>query len=169
VAPMSKRQVPPPTVVSSLELKVPPVVVVLCCALSMWLTSKLLPTMELPLTNGLRVGVATAMAISGLCIAAAGVVSFRKAKTTVNPTKPAATSSLVSEGIYRYTRNPMYLAMALVLLAWAILLSDMSAFLFVPLFVVYINRFQIDPEERALLALFGSEYTTYREKVRRWL
>ena len=152
----------------SLELKIPPAVVVLGFALFMWLASRLVPTMALPMASGLRIGMAAVIVIFALGIAAAGVVSFRKAKTTVNPMKPATTSSLVSEGVYRYTRNPMYLAMALVLLAWAIWLSHVLALVFVSLFAVYINRFQIAPEERALLTLFGSEYSTYREKVRRW-
>ncbi len=154
---------------SSLELKVPPPIVALCVALFMWLASRFAPSIGLPLAWGIRAGIAAVLVAAGLGISTAGVVSFRRAKTTINPTKPATTSSLVSGGVYRYTRNPMYLALALYLLAWTVFLSNVLALLFVPLFVVYINRFQIDPEERALLALFGSEYSTYREKVRRWL
>ncbi len=87
----------------------------------------------------------------------------------MNPIKPGAASSLVSSGVYRFTRNPMYLGLSVTLLGWAMFLSNPLALLAVPLFVLYINRFQIDPEERVLSSLFGAEYAAYKEKVRRWL
>jgi len=152
---------------SSLELKVPPPIVALCFVLLMWLASKLMSPVEM--SFGLRVGIASVLAAAGLAIGIAGVTSFRRARTTINPTKPTTTSSLVSGGVYRFTRNPMYLSLALHLLAWTAFLSSLLALLFVPLFMVYINRFQINPEERALLALFGGEYTAYQRTVRRWL
>jgi len=125
------------------------------------------PPVELPFV--VRVSIAIVLVAAGLAVGIAGVVSFRRARTTINPTKPTTTSALVSGGIYRLTRNPMYLGLALYLLGWAALLSNILALLFVPLFVCYINRFQINPEERALLALFGGEYTAYKKAVRRWL
>ena len=152
---------------SSLELKIPPPVVALCFALLMWLASKLVPPFDLPF--GVRVGGAIVLVGAGLAVGIAGVVSFRRARTTINPTKPTATSALVSTGVYRFTRNPMYLGLALYLLGWAVFLSNALAVLFVPLFVSYINRFQINPEERALRALFSGEYTAYMQRVRRWL
>ncbi len=87
----------------------------------------------------------------------------------MNPTKPSATSSLVTGGVFRLTRNPMYLSLLLYLLAWAAYLSNWLAALLVPLFVVYITELQIKPEERALSALFGAEYASYKARVRRWL
>ena len=87
----------------------------------------------------------------------------------MNPTKPGATSSLVTGGVFRLTRNPMYLSLVLYLLAWAVYLSNWLALLLVPLFVLYLDRFQIKPEERALSALFGPEYASYQARVRRWL
>ncbi len=87
----------------------------------------------------------------------------------MNPIKPGAASSLVSSGVYRFTRNPMYLGLSVTLLGWAMFLSNPLALLAVPLFVLYINRFQINPEERVLSSLFGAEYAAYKEKVRRWL
>ena len=86
------------------------------------------------------------------------MVSFSWAKTTINPTKPAATSFLVTTGPFRFTRNPMYLSLLLYLLAWAVYLSNLLVFLFLPVFVLYINQFQIKPEERVLFSLFGREY-----------
>jgi protein-S-isoprenylcysteine O-methyltransferase Ste14 len=97
------------------------------------------------------------------------MVAFRRARTTISPVKASAASSLVTTGVYRFTRNPMYLGLLLTLLAWAAFLFNPVALLFVPIFVLYINRFQIKPEERTLSALFGGEYGAYQERVRRWL
>jgi protein-S-isoprenylcysteine O-methyltransferase Ste14 len=133
----------------------------------MWLVSSLVAPLEMPF--GLRVGVALALALVGLGFSVAGVASFRRARTTINPTKPSTASSLVSGGVYRITRNPMYLGLLLVLLGWAVSLSNPLALLLVPVFVLYINRFQINPEERALSSLFGREYAAYKKRVCRWL
>jgi protein-S-isoprenylcysteine O-methyltransferase Ste14 len=96
-------------------------------------------------------------------------VSFWRARTTVNPINPAATSSLVIGGIYSLTRNPMYLGFLLALVGWATVLSNALAYLLLPAFIFYMNSFQIKPEERALASLFGEEFITYKSRVRRWL
>ena len=92
-----------------------------------------------------------------------------RARTTINPVKPSSASSLVITGIYRLTRNPMYLGSLFILLGWAVFLANVLAFLLLPGFVLYINRFQIIPEETALSGIFGSEFATYKANVRRWL
>lgn len=150
-----------------LELKVPPPAVAFATAVLMWLASRSSPGLAFmfPAGNLLAIG----LAAIGLIVAISGVVTFRRARTTLNPTKPEASSSLVSWGIYRITRNPMYLGLLLVLTAWAIYLSNWLAVLFLPVFVVYINRFQIIPEEQALTSLFAREFVAYQSKVRRWL
>jgi protein-S-isoprenylcysteine O-methyltransferase Ste14 len=150
-----------------LELKIPPPAVALVTAVLMWLASRSSPVLAFvfPLANLLAVG----LAAIGLTVAISGVVTFRLARTTLNPTKPEASSSLVSWGIYRITRNPMYLGLLLELTALALFLSNWLAFLFLPVFVVYINRFQIVPEERALTSLFAREFVDYQSRVRRWL
>jgi len=108
-----------------------------------------------------------------LCIAMlmliAGAVSFRKASTTVNPLKPDSATALVTSGVYQYSRNPMYLGLALIMLSWCVFLASWWSLLGVAGFVVYINRFQIEPEERAMQRLFGESYAEYRQRVRRWL
>ena len=76
---------------------------------------------------------------------------------------------LVATGLYAYTRNPMYLGFLLVLLGWAVFLSSILAFLFLPAFIVYMNHFQIEPEERALATLFGQAFAAYKARARRWL
>ena len=158
---------PTHAVMSSLELRIPPPVVALFFALCMWLASSLVAPLELPFV--LRVGAALTLVAVGLVVSTAGVVSFRRARTTINPTKPMTTSALVSGGIYGITRNPMYLGLLLALLGWAAFLANPLALLLVPAFMLYINRFQIKPEERTLSALFGGEYGAYQERVRRWL
>jgi len=158
---------PPTPTMNTLELKIPPLAVALCLAMLMGFTSWLVPPLDLPF--GLRVGLALAFACAGLVISFAGVASFRRARTTVNPVKANTASSLVSGGVYRFTRNPMYLGFLLTLLAWAVWMSNPLAVLGAPLFVLYINRFQIVPEERVLLSLFGAEYAAYQSSVRRWL
>ena len=95
--------------------------------------------------------------------------SFKKAHTTVNPLNPEACSTLVDTGIYRYSRNPMYLALLLALAGWGIFLGNFYALVLTIAFVLYMNRFQIRPEEKALEALFGTGFLEYRRSVRRWL
>jgi protein-S-isoprenylcysteine O-methyltransferase Ste14 len=151
----------------SLELKIPPPALALCFALLMWLASWLVPSVVVPFA--VRVGVALGLVAIGQSISISGMVSFRRAKTTVNPMKPSAASSLVTGGVYRFTRNPMYLGLSITLMGWAVFLSNPLALLAVPLFVLYVERFQINPEERVLSSLFGADYATYKEKVRRWL
>ena len=150
-----------------LELRIPPLAVVAVATLLMWTLARMLPSWELSLPG--RVPAAIAAALIGFLICVAGLVEFRRARTTTNPLKPEAASSLVAGGIYRLTRNPMYLGFALALLGWGIFLSNPAALAVLFAFVVYIDRFQIVPEERALEALFGEAFAAYRSKVRRWL
>ena len=151
----------------ALELKIPPPVVALLMAAAMWLASRTAPSIELPFFA--RVATAMAIAILGGGIALAAEVSFKRAKTSINPMKPEKTSSLVTSGIYRFTRNPMYLGLLLVLLAWSAFLASPWALAGPIAFVLYMGRFQITPEERILSAKFGAAYTDYRSRVRRWL
>ena len=150
-----------------LELKIPPPLVAIGVALLMWLTSRVVGPFAVP--YGLRIGATLAFVVVGLGFDLAGLVSFVRARTTVNPIKPASTSSLVVTSVYRITRNPMYLGLLLVLLGWATFLANGVAYLLAPLFVLYVNRFQIVPEERVLSVKFGVEFSSYQARVRRWL
>lgn len=109
-----------------------------------------------------------AIATVGGIVSAAGAREFRRVKTTVNPLHPERASSIVTTGIYRYTRNPMYVGITLVLLGVFLAFGGLSAALGVPAFLGFITRFQIIPEERILEAQFGDEYAAYRSRVRRW-
>ena len=112
---------------------------------------------------------AASLVIIGCVSCVAGVVSFKLAKTTVNPNKPEQASKLVTSGIYRISRNPMYLGFAFILAGWGVWLSSVWAMLGVVGFIGYLTLFQILPEERALTKLFGEEFTAYKARVRRWL
>lgn len=150
-----------------LELRIPPPVVALLVAIAMWLARSATGALSFALSD--RLAIAIMLAVLGVGIAVAGIASFRRAGTTANPTRPEATSSLVATGIYRFTRNPMYLGSALVLFGWAVWLSNLVAFAGPLLFVLYINRFQIVPEERMLAAKFGTAFDDYRRRTRRWI
>ncbi len=152
---------------TALELKIPPVMVAAITAVLMWVTYILTP--ETPIPAIFRKITMYSFTAAGAVIGFAGVVSFRKAETTVNPLKPDECTSLVSSGIYRFTRNPMYLALLLALLGWGLILSDLYSLAWSAVFVLYINRFQIQPEERALEKRFGAEFTRYQSRVRRWI
>ena len=151
----------------SLELKIPPPAIAVLVAAAMWALSRI--TLSLQIPSGIRQWLALVVALTGIGFSAAGVISFRRAKTTLNPTRPQLASTLVRSGIYTVTRNPMYVGLLFVLLAFAIFLASAWALLGPAAYFLYIGRFQIAPEERALTALFGAEYTAYRSKVRRWL
>ena len=151
---------------SALEAKVPPPLVALIVGTGMWLASRAFGATSVSFP--VRLGLAIALFLIGLGISFAGVRVIRRAQTTLNPTKPETASALVSTGIYRYTRNPMYLGMATWLLAWAAWLAAPVALLGVLLFVLYMTRFQIRPEEQALASLFDGEFPAYQARVRRW-
>jgi protein-S-isoprenylcysteine O-methyltransferase Ste14 len=153
--------------VRALELKIPPPVVALIIAIAMWSGSFVLPRLEMaPVFRSTAV---VSIAVAALAFAVTGVLAFRRARTTLNPLEPQGASSLVTSGVYRVTRNPMYLGLTLALLAWAVFLTTAFALLGPVAFVLYTNRFQIVPEERALAKLFGSAFADYQAKVRRWL
>ena len=148
-------------------MKIPPGVLVVLTAAFMWLASAVTPATVFAIP-GRSLGAAIFM-LTGVIISGLGFAAFRRAKTTVNPMKPGSASVLVEGGIYRLTRNPMYLGFLVVLLGWAMSLSNLVAFLLLPVFVFYMNRFQIEPEEKALVALFGQSFVAYKTRVRRWL
>jgi len=153
--------------VEKLELKIPPVVVWLALALLMKLSAGVAPRFAFPWLH--QPAIAIGLAVVGVLVAVLGVVAFRRAHTTVDPRYPQNVSTLVTSGIYRVTRNPMYLGLLVVLAGWALWLGQLLPFLFLPLFVAILNRRQIAPEERALDRIFGASFAAYRAKVRRWI
>lgn len=151
----------------ALEHRIPPPIVGALIAAAMWGVALVTPTLALP--DLIRHAITAALVLAGLTFDLGGLISFVRAKTTVNPLQPAKASALVTTGIYRVTRNPMYVGMALLLTAWAVHLAAPWALPGPALFVCYISRFQIEPEERVLQRLFGDSYAAYAMRVRRWL
>lgn len=152
---------------TALENRIPPPIVTAIFALIMWLLSSFLTPINMD--ADFRVGAALIIAVLAVLFLVSGGISFRLAKTTVNPLKPESASSLVVSGIFKVSRNPMYVGFALLLLAWTVYLSAPVLLMIVLLFTAVITRFQIIPEERAMLKLFGDEFIAYQQSVRRWL
>jgi protein-S-isoprenylcysteine O-methyltransferase Ste14 len=150
-----------------LELKIPPLLVWLVVSGAMFGVARSAPGLSFTLAGSSAI--ALALVALGGALAFAGVIAFRDKGTTVNPLTPSASSSVVSAGVYRFSRNPMYLGFLLALTGWAVYLSNAAAALLLPAFVAYMTQYQIKPEERALLAKFGSEFAQYMSRVRRWL
>jgi protein-S-isoprenylcysteine O-methyltransferase Ste14 len=150
-----------------MELRIPPLALAAAFVGAIALVSTYAPLVRLPFPG--RRFVAASLAIAGLSVALAGVVQFGQVRTTVNPTSPERTSAIVTAGLYRWSRNPMYLGMALMLLGAAAWTSTLAGYLLVAVFCAYLTRFQIVPEERALAAAFGPEFERYAATVRRWI
>ncbi|OGW34755.1 MAG: hypothetical protein A2X58_03295 [Nitrospirae bacterium GWC2_56_14] len=150
-----------------LELKIPPVAVFFVFAAILWLLAIAVPTAEVSFPA--KKPIAAGAAVVGGVFAGAGILSFLRVRTTLDPRAPGKAASLVTNGVYAITRNPMYLSLLFLLAGWAVYLSNLAALVALPLFVTYLNRFQILPEERALAVLFDSEFQSYCNRVRRWL
>jgi len=151
----------------ALENRIPPPLVMIVIALAMGAAALRVPQILLP--DDLRWG------LTGACVLLAGlfgppaIASFGRAATTIDPVRIGRASALVTTGVYRFSRNPMYVAMAMLLCALAMAL-DRPLTLAGPLaYVLYITRFQIIPEERMLFQKFGEDYQQYRNRTRRWL
>ena len=150
-----------------LEHRAPPPLVALLIGLAMWGAAHFAAPMAAP--RALRLGLAAALAMAGLGLGGAGLLAFRRAGASVDPHHIDKGEALVCEGVYRFTRNPMYLGVALLLLGYAIFLLRPVDFLGPLAFVAYITRFQIQPEERAMARKFGARYAAYKRTTRRWL
>jgi protein-S-isoprenylcysteine O-methyltransferase Ste14 len=155
------------TRLNALESRIPPPLVGLAVAALMWLAASYAPAFHFELPG--RGLLAAGFAVVGGLLDLAGLLSFRRAGTTINPLRPSAAASLVIAGVYRVSRNPMYLGMAALLSGWGLWLANALSLAAMALFIVYMNRFQIGPEERALAQLFGQDYLDYTRRVRRWL
>lgn len=150
-----------------LELRIPPIAQVLILAAAMLALATTFPEMVVPIPSSPIL--AAGLLGTGSIIALLGVLEFLKARTTTDPRYPHQTESMVMCGVYRFSRNPMYLGFLLMLSGWACYLMNALPFLLLPLFVFYMNRFQIQPEERHLQQNFGAEFSAYAARVRRWI
>lgn len=147
--------------------RVPPVLLTAVVAGLIWAVSQETPPVPIPIVPR-QIG-ASVLTLGGLFLIGPAVHSFRRSKTSLSPFNPASASTLTTSGVYRFSRNPMYLGLLLLLLAWAVYLSSAYSLVLCAGFVFWLNRFQIAPEERALESRFGPDYIAYKERVHRWL
>jgi protein-S-isoprenylcysteine O-methyltransferase Ste14 len=152
---------------SKLTLKIPPVAQGIIALAFIWLLSQYLPILLIDIA--FKGTVSAVIICIGFLVGAMAVAAFVKLRTTVDPRYPEKASKLVVIGIYRYSRNPMYLAIVMVLFGISVYLGALSSFLILMLFVAYINRYQIVPEEQILEKKFGERYSKYTKNVRRWI
>lgn len=150
-----------------MKLKTPPLLVTILTALAMWIFARFLPELSvfMPWSNVTTI----VLGVIGTLVLFLSFITFQRADTTVDPRYPGHSSSLVTTGIYQYTRNPMYLGMVIWLMAWAFYLQNAFSFILIFGFVGYMNKYQIEPEEEALKKKFSNKYSNYRSKVRRWI
>lgn len=151
----------------ALETRIPPPIIALAFATLIWWMANYLPKIEIEFVP--KVIIVSLLLAIGAFFDLSGLLTFRRARTTVNPMKPHTSSALVNTGVYQITRNPMYVGLVFVLSGWCIYLNCPTAMIGVAGFIFYIHAFQILPEERMLVTLFGEEYMEYQSRVRRWL
>ena len=148
-----------------METKIPPPLVTLVFGMSIYFSREMFPAIEIQYS--LYLGIF--LLLSGFFILVSAVRLFRKDKTTVNPLSPEQATKLVTDGIFKYSRNPMYLGMAFVLGSIAVFFNLIGGIFLIALFCVYITKFQIIPEERAMMNLFAQDFDEYKKVTRRWI
>ena len=150
-----------------LTLKIPPPVQALIFGVLMWLLDKRIPSGQFDFP--LQLPLAILFAVLGVALVVTSMLAFREASTTIDPFHPEEASQLVVKGVFGYSRNPMYVSLLCVLIAWAIWLGSVYNLVLIAGFVTYITIFQIKPEEEVLKTLFGESYEQYCSNVRRWI
>ena len=149
-----------------LKLRVPPLAVLALAAAMVWTVDRTLPQFAVA-TRHLGLMAAT-LVLTGGIVCLMGIIGFRRAKTTVDPMRPERAANLVIAGIYRQSRNPMYLGLLLVLAGCVVYAGNVVGVVVLPGFVWFLNRFQIGPEEDILRRKFGPPYKDYLKRVKRW-
>ena len=145
--------------------KIPPPIVTLISGLAIYFSRNLFPN-----HYGLILDVCSILLlICGIIIIRTAFLSFKNYQTTINPLNLTKTSSLVNTGVFKYTRNPMYLGMVFILLSIALKFNLYGGIIIIFLFFSFITKFQIIPEEKAMEKLFGQEFKNYKNTTRRWL
>ncbi|WP_029066290.1 isoprenylcysteine carboxylmethyltransferase family protein [Labrenzia sp. DG1229] len=150
-----------------MKLKVPPPLVLIVAVMLTYAAGSWFPGLTFRFPG--QVVLAAIMFFLGLIPDLLALLTFIRRKTTVNPMKPGETTSLVTDGIYRLSRNPMYLGLLFLLVAASLYFSSYLSFIIIPGFVWYLTEFQIKPEEKILRETFGETYEKYLTKVRRWV
>ena len=148
-----------------IKTKFPPPLVALTFGFLIDYTKNIFPKIEVK--NEFIFG--SFMIISGLIIILSAIILFKKYQTTITPLNPSNATKLITDGIYKFSRNPMYLGLLLVLLGISTILNPIGGLFLIPLFILYLNFFQIIPEENAMVDLFKDEFLDYKKNVRRWI
>ena len=149
----------------SIKTKIPPPLVALIFGFLVNYSKNIFPKIEI----GWGSVVGAFMIIIGLIIILSAIIQFKKYKTTITPLNPSNATKLITDGIYKFSRNPMYLGLLLVLFGISIILNPIGGLFLIPLFILYLNFFQIIPEENAMVDLFKDEFLEYKKNVRRWI
>ena len=145
--------------------KIPSPIVTLLCGLGIYFSRNLFPVFSHNYLDEISI----VLLMLGFLTLISAVLSFKKQKTTVNPLKPEKASSLVTSGVFKYSRNPMYLGMLFILCSISIKFNLLGGLIIIYLFVFFITKFQIIQEEIAMESLFKEEFSLYKEKTRRWI
>ena len=145
--------------------KIPPPIVTLVFGLCIYLSKSFFPEFSFSILSSLSI----ISFIVGISVLVTAIISFKNHETTINPISIEKASSLVVNGIFKYSRNPMYLGMSLVLLGLTFKFNVIGGLLFTGIFMLFITVFQIKPEEVAMEKLFDQEWKDYTKNVRRWL
>ncbi len=151
----------------TLSLKIPPPVQAIIFGVLMWVVARQVTGGQIQFE--LQLPVAILIAVAGVALVVTSILEFRRASTTIDPFHPEEASNLVDSGVFRFSRNPMYVSLLLVLIGWFVWLGSLYSLAVLALFVSYITVFQIKPEEAAMKSLFGEKYDQYCSKVRRWI
>ena len=148
-----------------METKIPPPIVTLIFGLSIYFSRGIFQAVEIEYS--FYIGIL--LLLGGFTILISAARSFKKDKTTINPLSPEQATKLVTDGIFKYSRNPMYLGMTLVLGSMAVFFNLLGGVILIALFCLYITKFQIIPEERAMSNLFSQDFNKYKQATRRWI
>jgi protein-S-isoprenylcysteine O-methyltransferase Ste14 len=148
-----------------MEAKIPPPVVTLVFGLSIYFSREIFQAVEIKYSSYIGI----LLLVLGLAILISAVRLFRKDKTTVNPLSPEQATKLVTDGIFKYSRNPMYLGMVFILSSMAVFFNLIGGIILIALFCIYITKFQIIPEEKAMSNLFSQDFNKYKQATRRWI
>ena len=148
-----------------IKTKFPPPLVALTFGFLINYTKNIFPKIEIKK----EIIIGSFMIISGLIVILSAITLFKKYQTTITPLNPANATKLITDGIYKFSRNPMYLGLLLVLFGISIILNPIGGLFLIPLFILYLNFFQIIPEENAMVDLFKNEFLEYKKNVRRWI
>ena len=146
-------------------VRFPPPLIYVLGLLAGWLLERKHPLVPLPRNFAIAAGIV--LLIAGLALARSGARAIWKANSSIIPMRP--TTAIVSDGVYRFTRNPMYVSMVVIYVGIALLIRAPWAIVLLPAVVIAVDRLVIAKEESYLRGKFGDYYMNYCSRVRRWI